>query len=152
MNLAEDDELTSDLRAQLRRRHRQLQAVGPGPWPEDLIVTTLDDTVALLNLRQKHAAQAAEQHRAEGARVIRIVAQSGSAILAIEGIAVLTGLLGLSWITAFGLLLIGTLGIWSTEKNRTVYGQKSRLVFSAISSLPKSMITGWQELDGQRRH
>ena len=87
MNPTEDNEPTSDLRARLHSRHLQLQAAGPGPWPEDLVTATLKDTVALLNLQQQRAAQAAERRRAEGARMIRTVAQVGSGILAIEAIS-----------------------------------------------------------------
>ncbi len=132
MNPAEDNEPASDLRARLRSRHLHLQAAGPGPWPEDLVTATLSDTVALLNLQQQHAAQAAERHRAEGARVIRIVAQAGSAVLAIEATAALTGLLALGWLTAFGLLLMGTLSIWGSEKNQPAYRQRSRLTAAVL--------------------
>jgi hypothetical protein len=132
MNPTEDNEPSSDLRARLHSRHLQLQAAGPGPWPDDLVTATLNDTVALLNLQQQHAAQAAEQRRAEGARVIRTVAQAGSAVLAIEVIAALTGLLALGWLAAFGLLLLGTLSIWSSEKNRPAHGQRSRLTAAVL--------------------
>jgi hypothetical protein len=132
MNPTEDNEPASDLRASLHSRHLQLQAAGPGPWPEDLVTATLNDTVALLNLQQQHAAQAAERRRAEGARVIRIVALAGSAVLAIEAIAALTGLLALGWLTAFGLLLLGTLSIWGSEKNRPAEGQRFRLTAAVL--------------------
>lgn len=132
MNPAEDSEPASDLRARLHSRHLQLQAADPGPWPEDLVTATLNDTVALLNLQQQHAAQAAERHRAEGARVIRMAAQAGSAVLVTETTAALTGLLGLGWLAAFGLLLIGTLSIWGSEKNRSAYRQRSRLTAAVL--------------------
>ncbi len=132
MNPTEGDELTSDLRARLHSRHLQLQAAGPGPWPEDLVTATLNDTIALLNLQQQHAAQAAERRRAEGVRVIRTVAQAGSAVLAIEAIAALTGLLALGWLTAFGLLLMGTLSIWGSVKNQSAHGQRSRLTAAVL--------------------
>jgi hypothetical protein len=132
MNPAEGDEPASDLRARLHSRHLQLQATGPGGWPEELVTATLNDTVALLHLQQQHATQAAERHRAEGVRVIRIVAQAGSAILAIEATAALTGLLALGWLTAFGLLLIGTLRIWGSEKNQSAHRQRSRLTAAVL--------------------
>jgi hypothetical protein len=132
VNPAEDNEPTSDLRGRLHSRHLQLQAAGLGPWPEDLVTATLNDTVALLNLQQQHAAQAAERHRAEGARLIRIAAQAGSAILAIEAIAALTGLLALGWLTAFGLLLMSTLSIWGSEKNQSAHRQRSRLTAAVL--------------------
>ena len=132
MNPTEDNEPTSDLRARLHSRHLQLQAAGPGPWPEDLVTATLKDTVALLNLQQQRAAQAAERRRAEGARMIRTVAQVGSGILAIEAIAALTGLLPLGWLTAFGLLLLGALSIWGSEKKQSVHGQRLRLTAAVL--------------------
>jgi len=132
MNPPEDNEPESDLRARLRSRHLQLQAAGPGPWPEDLVTATLNDTAALLDLQHQHAAQDAEQRRAERARVIRIAAQAGSAILAIEAAATLTGMLALGWLTAFGLLLIGTLSIWGSEKNQPTHRQRSRLKAAAL--------------------
>jgi hypothetical protein len=132
VNPPEDNEPASDLRARLRSRHLQLQAAGPGAWPEDLVTATLSDTVALLNLQQQHAVQAAERHRAEGARVIRIVAQAGSAILAMEAVASLTGLLALGWLTAFGLLLVGALSIWGSEKNQPAHRQRSRLTAAVL--------------------
>jgi hypothetical protein len=132
MNPAEDNEPASDLRAKLYSRHLQLQAAGPGAWPEDLVTATLNDTVALLNLEQQHAARTAERHRAEGARLIRIFAQAGSAILAMEAIAALTGLLVLGWLTAFGLLLMGTLSIWGSEKNLSAHRQRSRLTAAVL--------------------
>jgi hypothetical protein len=132
VNPAEDNEPTSDLRARLRSRHLQLQAAGTGPWPEDLVTATLSDTVALLNLQQQHAAQAAERHRAEGARAIRNVAQAGSAVLAIEATAALTGLLALGWLTAFGLLLAVALSIWGSEKNQSAHRQGSRLTAAVL--------------------
>jgi hypothetical protein len=132
MNPTEDPEPTSEHRARLHSRHLQLQAAGPGPWPEDLVTATLNDTVSLLNLQQHHAAQVAERRRAEGARVIRAVAQAGSAVLAIEAIAALTGLLALGWLTAFGLLLLGTMGIWGSEKNKSVHGQRFRLTAAVL--------------------
>lgn len=132
MNPTEDNEPTSDLRARLHSRHLQLQAAGPGPWPEDLVTATLKDTVALLNLQQQRAAQAAERRRAEGARMIRTVAQVGSGILAIEATAALTGLLPLGWLTAFGLLLLGALSIWGSEKKQSVHGQRLRLTAAVL--------------------
>ena len=132
MNHTEDVEPTSDLRARLNSRHLQLQAAGPESWPEDLVTATLNDTVALLDLQQQQVAQAAERRRAEGARVIRIIAQAGSAVLAIETIAVFTGLLALGWLTAFGLLLLGTLSIWGSEKNLSARGQRSRLTAAVL--------------------
>jgi hypothetical protein len=127
MNPAEDPEPASDLRARLHSRHLQLQAAGSGAWPEDLVTATLNDTVALLNLQQQHATRTAERHRAEGARLIRIVAQAGSAMLAMEAIAALTGLLALGWLAAFGPLLVGTLSVWGSEKNQPAHRQRSRL-------------------------
>lgn len=132
MKHTEDHEPTSDLRARLHSRHLQLQAAGPEPWPEDLVTATLTDTIALLNLQQQQAAQAAERRRAEGARVIRIIAQAGSAVLAIEAIAAFTGLLALGWLTAFGLLLLGTLSIWRSEKNQPTHGQRPRLAAAVL--------------------
>jgi hypothetical protein len=132
MNHPEDDEPTSDLRARLYGRHLQFQAAGPEPWPEGLVTATLNDTIALLNLQQQQAAQAAERRRAEGARVIRTIAQAGSAVLAIEAIAAFTGLLALGWLTAFGLLLLGTLSIWGSEKNLPAHGQRSRLTAAVL--------------------
>jgi hypothetical protein len=132
VNPSEDNEPASDLRVRLRSRHLQLQAAGTGPWPEALVTATLSDTVALLNLQQQHAAQAAERHRAEGARVIRIVAQAGGAILTMEAIASLTGLLALGWLTAFGLLLVGALSIWGSEKNKPAHRQRSRLTAAVL--------------------
>jgi hypothetical protein len=132
MNPTEDNEPTSNLRARLQSRHLQLQAAGRGPWPEDLVTATLNDTVALLNLQYQHAAQAAERRRAQGARMIRIVAQAGIAILAIEAIAALTGLLALGWLTAFGLLLLVTLSIWSSEKKQPLRGQRLRLTAAVL--------------------
>lgn len=135
MNPAENHEPASDLRARLYGRHLQLQAAGPGPWPEDLVTATLNDTVALLNLQQQHAARAIELQRAEGARVIRIIAQAGSAALAMEAAAALTGLLALGWLTAFGPLLIATLSIWASEKNQPAHRQRSRLTATALLDL-----------------
>src|SRR6202020_3259320 len=51
MNSAEPKEMSTHLRARLHDQHLQLQAAGPGPWPEDLVTATLKDTVALLNLQ-----------------------------------------------------------------------------------------------------
>src|ERR1039457_2866023 len=127
MNPTDDDEPASDLRARLHTRHLQLQAAGPGPWPEDLVTATLNDTIALLNLQQRHIAQAAERRRTESARLIRPGAQAGSAVLAIEAVAALTGLVALGWLTAFGLLLLGTLSIWGSEKKQSMHGQRFRL-------------------------
>jgi hypothetical protein len=132
MNPAEDSEPTSDLRARLHSRHLQLQATGPGPWPEDMVTATLNDTVALLNAQQQHAAQAAARRRAEGARAIRTAARAGSAVLAIEAIAALTGLLPRGWLTAFGLMLLGTLTIWGSEKGQPSRGQSSRLTAAVL--------------------
>jgi len=132
MNLTEDNEPTSEIRARLHRRHMQLQAAGPEAWPDDLVTATLNDTVALVNAQQRRAAQAAEQRRAEGARVIRTVAQAGSAVLAVEAIAALTGLLALGWLTAFGLMLLATLSIWGSEKNQSAKGQSSRLTAAVL--------------------
>ena len=132
MNPTDDDEPTSDLRARLHTRHLQLQAAGPGPWPEDLVTATLNDTVALLNLQQRHIAQAAERRRTESARMIRTVAQAGSAVLAIEAVAALTGLVALGWLTAFGLLLLGTLSIWGSEKKQSMHGQRFRLTAAVL--------------------
>ncbi len=132
MNPTEDDEPLSDLRARLHGRHLQLQAAGPQPWPEDLVTETLSDTVALLNLQQQQAAQAAERRRAKGAQIIRTIAQAGSAVLAIETITALTGLLALGWLTAFGLLLMGTLSIWLSEKNQSAHGQRARLTAAIV--------------------
>ena len=91
MNPVEDSAGVSDLRARLRHRHLQLQAVGSASWPEDLVTATLNDTVTLLNLQERHAAEAAERERVEGARGIRIVAQAGSAVLGIEVTAAFAG-------------------------------------------------------------
>lgn len=132
MNTTEDNEPTSDLRARLHSRHLQLQAAGSRTWPDDLVTATLNDTVALLNLQQQIAAQAAERRRAEGARVIRIVALAGSVVLAIEAMAALTGLMALAWLTAFGLLLLGTLSIWGWEKSQPTHGQRFRLAAAIL--------------------
>jgi hypothetical protein len=132
MNPAENNEPTSDLRARLYSRHQQLQAAGPGHWPEDVVTATLEDTVALLNLQQQLAAQAAERSRAAGARVIRTVAQAGSAVLATEVIAALAGLLALGWLTAFGPLLMGTLSIWGSAKNQPAHAQRSLLTAAIL--------------------
>lgn len=127
MNPVEDSAGVSDLRARLRRRHLQLQAVGSASWPEDLVTATLNDTVTLLNLQERHAAEAAERERVEGARGIRIVAQAGSAVLGIEVTAAFAGLMALGWLAAFGALLLGTLTIWGAERNQPARRQRSRL-------------------------
>jgi hypothetical protein len=132
MNPAAPKEMSTHLRARLRDQHLRLQAAGPGPWPEDLVTATLNDTVALLNLQQKCATQAAERRRAERARMIRRVAQAGSALLGAEAVAALTGLFATGWLTAFGLMLVVALGIWGSEERLPSRRQGSRLTAAAL--------------------
>jgi hypothetical protein len=66
------------------------------------------------------------------ARVIRTVAQAGAAVVAIEAIAVLAGLLALGWLPAFGLLLMGMLSIWGSAKNQPARTQGSRLTAAIL--------------------
>jgi hypothetical protein len=132
MNLTEDDEPIGDLRARLHSRHLLLHTEDPESWHEDLVTATLNDTIELLNVQQQQAVQAAERRRAEGARVIRTIAQAGSAILAIEVIAALAGLLALGWLAAFGLLLTAVLSVWGSEKNQPAHGQRSRITAAVL--------------------
>ena len=88
--------------------------------------------MALLNLQQKCATQAAERRRAERARMIRRVAQAGSALLGVEAIAALTGLFAPGWLIAFGLMLVIALGIWVSEERLPSQRQGSRLTGAAL--------------------
>jgi hypothetical protein len=132
MDLPEEAEPISALQARLRTRHDQLHAAGAGRWPEQLVIATLNDTVALLNAQAREAAQAAEQQRAANSRKIRTAAQAAAAVLAVESAAGVTGLIPAGWLIMTIPMLLGALIIWGAETSRSPQGQGYRLASAVL--------------------
>ena len=132
MDLPEEAEPISALRARLRTRHEELRAAGAGRWSEQLVIATLNDTVALLNAQVRDAAQAAEQQRAAKSRVIRRAAEAAAVALAVESVAGVTGLVHAGWLIMTIPMLLGALIIWCAEASRPAQGQGSRLASTVL--------------------